>query len=585
MKNFLKMTLASVIGLMLAVGVLVSILSSGLATDPESEIPSSCVLILDETLLTSEAGSLPSLAGLMTETEQASMALRKVIAGIRAAAADSRIRAILLLNEGQYHGMTARKELQSALMEFREADKPIYAYSSNYSQDGYYLSSVANPVVMPPLGIFDMKGLSAEVEYYATAMEALGVEMQVTRVGKYKSAVEPYLLSESSEANREQMMAILNDLQSIFLQDVGEARGLTEETLQSLIQSGGLLSATEAKQAGLVDQIAYFDEMLEEFESLVGGGQDDEAFAQVGIFRYMSEMEESEEAQSGPVIAVVYAEGEIVDGFTEEGIGGDTLASKLRFLRLDPYFDGVVLRVNSPGGSASASEVILREMQLLKEAGKPVVVSMGPVAASGGYWISCQADAIFAQPNTITGSIGVFGMFPNMEGLLDEVGVKVEVFKTGPNADLFSLYHHKSDQQMAVMQGYVDNIYDGFLDRVAEGRGMERAQVHEIAQGRVWTGIRALDLGLVDALGDIDTAIEKCASLLGTEEWQLDFLEEEAEGIDLLLETMLAPEDYPVVDLGLPQEAISLWQGLQTFRSYAQRPGVYARLPFNINIH
>ena len=250
MKNFLKMTLASVIGLMLAVGVLVSILSSGLATDPESEIPSSCVLILDETLLTSEAGSLPSLAGLMTETEQASMALRKVIAGIRAAAADSRIRAILLLNEGQYHGMTARKELQSALMEFREADKPIYAYSSNYSQDGYYLSSVANPVVMPPLGIFDMKGLSAEVEYYATAMEALGVEMQVTRVGKYKSAVEPYLLSESSEANREQMMAILNDLQSIFLQDVGEARGLTEETLLCLIQSGGLLSATEAKQAG-----------------------------------------------------------------------------------------------------------------------------------------------------------------------------------------------------------------------------------------------------------------------------------------------------------------------------------------------
>ena len=585
MNNFLKMTLASVIGLMLAIGILVTIFSSYWVAEPELGIPSSCVLVLDETLLTSEAGSLPSLAGLMTETEQASMALRKVIAAIRAAATDKRIQAILLLNEGQYHGMTARKELQSALMEFREADKPIYAYASDYTQNGYYLSSVADPVVMPPLGIFDMKGLSAEVEYYATAMEALGVEMQVTRVGKYKSAVEPYLLSESSEANREQMMAILNDLQSTFLQDVGEARGLSEETLQSLIQSGGLLSATEAKQAGLVDQIAYFDQMLEELQELAGRGQDDEAFAQVGIFRYMKEMDESEDTQSGPVIAVVYAEGEIVDGFTEDGIGGDTLAAKLRSVRLDPYFDGVVLRVNSPGGSASASEVILREMQLLKEADKPVVVSMGPVAASGGYWISCQADAIFAQPNTITGSIGVFGMFPNMEGLLDEVGVKVEVFKTGPNTDLFSFYHHKSDQQMAVMQGYVDNIYDGFLDRVAEGRGMDRDQVHEIAQGRVWTGTRALDLGLVDELGDLDSAIEKCANLLDTEEWQLDFLEEEAEGVDLLLGAMLAPEDYPVVDLGLPQEAMSLWKGLQTFRSYAQRPGVYARLPFNINIH
>jgi len=585
MNDFLKTTLASVIGIMLGIGILFSIFTSYLATEPEPAISSSCVLVIDETLLTSEAGSMPSLMGWMTEQEQASLPLRKVIDGIRTAATDGRIRAILLLNEGQYHGMTARKELQSALLEFRAADKPIYAYSSDYSQSGYYLSSVADPVIMPPLGIFDMKGLSAEVEYYATAMKSLGVEMQVTRVGKYKSAVEPFLLGESSEANREQMMAILHGLQATFLADISTARGLSEESLQSIVQAQGLLSAAQALEAGLIDKVAYFDEMLAELQDLVGGGNDYEAFAQVGIFRYLEEMEAPDDAQNGPTIAVIYAEGEIVDGFTEDGIGGDSLAAQLRSARFDSNIDGIVLRVNSPGGSASASEIILREMQLMKQAGKPVVVSMGPVAASGGYWISCHADAIFAQANTITGSIGVFGMFPNIEGLLDEVGVKVEVFKTGPNADLFSLYSHKSDQQMAVMQGYVDNIYDGFLDRVAEGRGMDRDQVHEIAQGRVWTGARALELGLVDGLGDLDVAIGKCANLIGTEEWQLDFLEEESEGIDSLLETMFVPEDYPVADLGMPQEVMSLWKGLQTFRGYAQRPGVYARLPFNLSIH
>ncbi|MFK5955428.1 MAG: signal peptide peptidase SppA [Planctomycetota bacterium] len=585
MNEFLKTTLASVIGLLLALGILFTIFTSYFVADPLPDIPDSCVLILDDSLVTSEAGSTPSLMGWATDQEQASLPLRKVIQGIRVAATDGRIQAILLLNEGQYHGMTARKELQQALMSFRETGKKVYAYAADYAQSGYYLASVANPVVMPPLGIFDMKGFAAEVEYYADAMQSLGVEMQVTRVGKYKSAVEPFLLSASSEANREQMMNLLTEIQSTFLYDVGKARGLSEETLQLVVANGGLLSADQAKQAGLIDQVAYYDQMLQELADLVGGGNEDEGFAQVGLHRYLAEMDAPDDAQNGPVIAVVYAEGEIVDGYPEDGIGGDALAEQLRSVRLDPYFSGVVLRVNSPGGSATASEVILREMQLLKQAGKPVVVSMGPVAASGGYWISCQADVILAEPNTITGSIGVFGMFPNIEGLLDEVGVNVEVFKTGPHADLFSLYHHKSGQQMAVMQTYVDNIYQGFLDRVAQGRNMDRDAVHEIAQGRVWTGSRAMELGLVDGLGDLDSAIASCAGLIGTEEWQVDYLEEELEGIELFLEGLMAAEDYPAVQLGMPQEVQSLWHGLQTFRGYAQSPGVYARLPFALNIH
>lgn len=580
---FLRTTLASVIGILLGIGILVMVFSAQLVEDLPKAIPDAAVLIIDETLITSETGSMPGIGPFLAGQESATVALHKVLAGIDAAAEDGRIQAILLLG-GDLHGLTAYKEVQAALLRFRANGKKVFAFATDYDQSSYYLASVADPVVMQPLGTFSLAGFAAELTFYADVMKELGVEMQVTRVGKYKSAVEPFLLNEASPANREQIGTLLGDLQADYLADVASARHLEVEALQTFLQEGGLVTSEQALEAGLVDQVAYFDQLLVQLQDLVGGGSEEEAFAQVGLHRYLEEMDYPEEPEYGPTIAVVMAEGDIVDGWDDGQIGGNGLAEILRSVRLDPGIDGVVLRVNSPGGSATASEVILREMQLLQEAGKPVVASMGPVAASGGYWISCQADVIVAQPSTITGSIGVFGMFPNIEGLMDKVGVNVDTIKTGPYADLMSIYHRKTPEELALMQGYVDAIYDGFLDRVSTGRPITRDAVMEIAQGRVWSGSRALELGLIDELGGLDHAIAACAAEIGTEEWRVDWLEEELSGLDVFLHDLTAPEDFPVLEIGLPQELVPFLTQWRRWQGFVEQPGVYARLPYELQI-
>lgn len=584
MKDFLQTTLASVLGFMLAVGILFVIFSNYFQGEFPPPIPEECFLILDDTIVTSEAGHSPSLVGWASDSDTASLPLRKVLQTIAAAQEDDRIHGILLLGGGQYHGLTASHQVHQALQAFRASGKPIHAYAPDYARSNYHLAAVADPVVMPPLGIFDIKGIAAELQFYAEAMENLGVEMQVTRVGKYKSAVEPFLFNEASPENRSQILDLLEDLQRSYLTDLAKARNKEVAALQSLIDQGGLYPAQQALEFGLVDRIGDFEDVLQELETLVGPGEDGERFAQVGFHRYLAELEEEQDPAYGPRIAVVYAEGEIFDGFREDGIGGDGLAQELRGLRLDPEIEGVVLRINSPGGSATASEVILRELQLLQEAGKPVVASMGPVAASGGYWIACQADAIFAQDNTITGSIGVFGMFPNVAGLLETVGIHIDVVKTGPSSDILSPYRSKSEEELALFQAYVDTIYDGFLDRVATGRGMEHEAVHEIAQGRVWSGARAQELGLVDQLGGLEDALEHCGTLIEAEDWQVDYLEYPAEGLDAILESLMAPEDYPVLEIGVPQVLADVLADLQRFEGYMAKPGAYARWPFDLQI-
>jgi protease-4 len=456
----------------------------------------------------------------------------------------------------------------------------------------YYLASLADPIYMPPLGIFEMGGYSAEMMFYASAMESIGVEMQVTRVGKYKSAVEPFLLPRASEANLEQMNMLLASIQDVWFEDVNAARGIEIEKLQALLTEGGLFPAQRAFEEGLVTKVAYFDQMIEDIIKLVGTDYENpDSFAQVGLFRYLEEMDLDEDGDSyRHHIAVIYAEGEIVDGFSDTEIGGDSLALQLREARLDSSVDAVVLRVNSPGGSATASEVILREMQLLREAEKPVVVSMGALAASGGYWISCQADTIVAEPNTITGSIGVFGMFPNIEKGMNELGVHVDTVQSGPFATLMSIYHHKSEEELSLMQGYVDTIYEGFLDRVSVGRSLTREQVHEIAQGRVWSGTSALELGLVDQLGHLEDAIAVAAEAIDVEYWYVDYREPEGTYLDELTAQALGNEDYPVAQIpggkifSVPESLQPLLQAVERNAAMLDKPGVYARLPYSLSI-
>lgn len=592
MKEFLRSTLASIVGTLCAVFVLIFVVSTYFVQELPPDVPVGCVLVIDDTVFATERGSHGDLGALVGRGDYPSLPLRRVVDAIDSAAEDGRIDAILLLNGSSLGGPAAAREVQQALMRFRAMDKKVIAYAPDYDMRTYYLASVADDIFMPPLGIFDMKGFAAEMMFYATAMEKLGVEMQVTRVGKYKSAVEPFILPQASEANLDQVDQLLTMVQNSWTEDVGAALQIEAGTLQSMIREGGIYSAQQAFDNGLINHLGYYDQMISHLIKMVGTDEHNyDTFAQVSLNRYLEDTYDDSEGNGYRTrIAVIYAEGQIYDGFHDTAIGGDSLALDLRNARLDPDLDAVVLRVNSPGGSATASEVILREMQLLRDADKPVIVSMGDVAASGGYWISCHADKIVAQPSTITGSIGVFGMFPNIKKLMDEVGVHVDTVATGPYASWMSLYHQKTPEELAMMQTHVDVIYDGFLDRVASGRNLDRDVVHEMAQGRVWSGTAALELGLVDQLGGLQDAITLAAEACNAPHYFVEYWEPEADPIEEFTAQMLSYESDPVAKLpplqalAVPDALQPLWTEMQRMGGILQNPGVYATLPYRLEI-
>jgi protease-4 len=425
-----------------------------------------------------------------------------------------------------------------------------------------------------------LDGYAAEVMYYADAFEMLGVEMQVTRVGKYKSAVEPYLLNEMSPANREQIENFLGDISDVMHGDIARARGWTTAEYESILANGGLFTGEAAVDAGLLSGVRNYDEVLTELWAFSGEEGQGDDFPQITFDDYLTrqKLDSLDSDPSTPFVAVIYAEGGIVDGESSDAIGGDSVARLIRSARLDEDTAAIVLRVNSPGGSASASEVILREV-LLATAVKPVVVSMGDYAASGGYWISAHADYIVAEPNTITGSIGVFGMFPNAQKLMHRFGLKVETVRTGPYADIMSTYRPRTDDELAIIQKWVDSIYDGFLDRVALGRDMPREAVHAIAQGRVWSGKDALELGLVDALGNLNDAIEVAAARAHLEgDYGVKVIEPETSTIKAMISEMLAANPLSIPTTQVVSDAA------HALNWVSELHGVQARLPYLIQV-
>ena len=593
MKDFLKTTLASIVGVVSGILILLFVLATYFVEDPPPELPASGILVLDSSLFITEQGSPGDFAALIGEGEGPSIPLHEFLHGLETARLDGRIEGVLLLETPQLPSMAAVEQVHDALMAMRRAGKDIYSFASGHDMASFALASSANIRSMPPRTLLDLSGYSAEMMYYADAMEKLGVEVQVTRVGRYKSAVEPFLLSASSPENMEQMRTLLESAQEAWLTRVSDALSLDRDWLGAQQQQLGLWDAEAAAELGLIDQVQYFDQLLEGLIERFGEDPEDpDTFAQFGIRRYLDDNPPAEPYSAGATIMVIHAQGEIWDGWTEEGIGGDSLAYDLRMARLDPWVDAVVLRVDSPGGSATASETILREMRLLTESGKPVVVSMASMAASGGYWISCLADRIYASPTTLTGSIGVFGMFPNISGLMEEVGLHVDTVRSAPHADLFTLYRAKTQAELDLIQVHVDSIYEDFLDRVVEGRGLERAAVHEIAQGRVWSGADALELGLVDALGGLDAAIAGAAELLEVEDYDVDYLDPYLDPFDELIAEALEYGDDPVAGLKAspsasllqdPQVA-SLLQGFRELSHLLLEPGVKARLPYSVTL-
>jgi len=430
--------------------------------------------------------------------------LWEITDAIRRAAKDDNVSGVLLRGNvattGMHSGWAALSELRAALLDFRSSGKPLCAVATIYEEPTYYLASTAEHVWVDPMGGMLLNGFASSRMYFASALDKLGVEIQVTRVGRYKSAVEPFLADERSAEDREQTELLLSAIETGFVDGVAGSRAFDAAQLRAWMDEGNLITGDAAVAQGLADGALTHSAMISELEDLL----DVEELQTVTIESYVTPNEQR--GRPSGAVAVIYAEGAIVDGESREEVGGDTLARVLRAAAQNDDFEAVVLRVNSPGGSAIASEVILREVVALSGK-KPVIVSMGSLAASGGYWIACQADHIVAEPTTITGSIGVFGMLPNAGGLLDKLGLSVDVVKTAKHADAMAIHRPKTPEELATIQVIVDSIYDGFLERVSIGRELDRERVAEIAQGRVWSGVQAVELGLVDELGSLEDAI------------------------------------------------------------------------------
>lgn len=463
-----------------------------------------------------DSGGLRVLFG---NEEAETLQLREVTRALRAAATDERIGGLFIKGSmapaGYGSGYAALKEVREAIRAFKASGKPAIAYLDTASTRDFYLASAAGEVVLDPYGTVIMPGLASEPMFYAGAFERFGVGVQVTRVGKYKSAVEPFTRRDLSVESREQLELLLNDVWSELLTEIGAGRGLAPDIVQAVVDEEGLVQAEQAVESGLVTRAAYYDELVDRLKKETD--QEGEAtFKQIALADYAQTLAAKPGVgASGGKIAVIYAEGAIVDGEGRPGeVGAAAFTREIRRLREDADIGAIVLRVNSPGGSALASEHIQRELRRVG-ATKPVIVSMGSYAASGGYWISTYADRIYAEPATITGSIGVFGLQFNVQKLANDLGLTFDSVKTGRFADMFTIARPKTEAEIAMLQRKVDWIYDEFVNKVAEGRKLDSAKVREIAQGRVWSGREAIALGLVDEEGGLDTAIAHAAEVAG----------------------------------------------------------------------
>ncbi|HET7921319.1 MAG TPA: signal peptide peptidase SppA [Gammaproteobacteria bacterium] len=490
------------------------------------EVPSSAALVVDpQGDLVEQFSGDPAeraLNRMMGREQRPQTRLRDVVASINHAKDDKRIKALVLETDGlESAGMSDLQDIAQAIRDFKQSGKPVFALGDSYSQAQYYLAATADTVFIHPQGLVFLRGFGIYQPYFKDAINKLGVDWNIFRVGKYKSAVEPFMLNGMSAAAREDWSGVINVLWDAYQHDVTNARKLKPDALKTYVSTlGDSLSAVKgdtaelALKAGLVTRIANNDEMEAAVAKVVG--ETHHVFRQIDFRKYLKAVDGDVRTRDvgSDEVAVIVAEGEIKPGEQAPGsIGGDSTSELIRKARYDDDVKAVVLRVDSPGGSAFASDLILREIELTRQAGKPVVVSMGNVAASGGYWISMAADRIFASPTTLTGSIGIFGMFPTFQNTLAKVGVHTDGVGTTLLSDAFDLTRPMSDEMKQLVQMNVNHGYQTFIGKVAKYRDMKVAAVNEIAQGRVWSGLKARQLGLVDTFGGLHDAIEAAAKL------------------------------------------------------------------------
>ncbi len=509
--------------------------------------------------------------------------LDDILHAIRVAKDDNKIKGISLNNNVLMAGLSQTKAIRDALIEFEGSGKFIYAYGDFYTQKDYYLASVAKEIFLNPVGALEFKGLSTEVLFFKDLQEKTGVKMEVIRHGKYKSAVEPFLANEMSDANRTQIKELLDALWDSMLTNISDSRNISIENLNHIADTLGTRTPKYAALSGLIDDVIFFDEYESKIKEALAI-EDDMDINYVGISDYINTASKIKINSGKGKIAVIYAQGEIWYG--EGGsdvIGQGIINDALKKAREDDDVKAIVLRVNSPGGSALASDIIWREIEITKQS-KPVVVSMGDVAASGGYYIAAGADKIFAEPTTITGSIGVFGTVPNISELAKNMGVNAEQVGTNQNSVEYSLFEPMNDNfRNNVLEG-IEATYETFLDRVAQGRGISIAQADSLAQGRVWSGVDALRLGLVDELGGLDEAIAEAAKMVNLDNYSVRKLPKYKSDFEKFMEDMggasaKSKETFIQKEIGL--EAYSI---LKELKSAMENKGIQARMPFTLNI-
>lgn len=508
-----------------------------------------------------------------------------ILNAIEAAKTDDKIKGISILNNQSQLGLAQSKSVRDKLEEFKKSGKFVYAYANYFTQGEYYLNSVANQIYLNPVGEVDFKGLSSEILYMKELQEKSGIKFEVIRHGKYKSAVEPFLAQEMSPENREQMTVLLNSVWGTIVSDIAKSRKLTVAQLDAIANTLGARTPELALANKLVDKVAYEDEYHNMIRAKLKVDKK-EKYNIVSITDYAKKAASTvEDYSKDDIIAVIYAQGEIAGGEGDVNVIGEgSIKRSLEEARKDDDVKAIVLRVNSPGGSALTSELIWREIEITKKV-KPVVVSMGNYAASGGYYIAANADRIFAEPNTITGSIGVFGMLPNMNQLGKNIGINAEQVQTHTNASGYSVFEPIDENFKGYVLESIEKTYATFLKRVADGRKMTTAQVDSIAQGRVWTGIDAHKLGLVDEIGGLEDAIKYAAKLGKTTSYRTENFPEYEKNFEDFLANFTGIAMFKTKEQLLKEQlGEEGFQMLEQIKRVKSRKGIQAIMPYEISI-
>ena len=588
MREFFKHVFATVVGFVISVVllmvffmVIIAAFISSVSDDKKVQVTNNSILYinLDQAIMErtpiKRFGNLPILGSM----EDKGIGFNDVIKALKEAKTDDRIKCIYLNVSAPSAGKATLKEIRDALIDFKTSRKQIIAYSEVYDQDAYYLASVANKVYLNPEGALEFKGFSSELTFFKGALEKLGVEAQIIRVGNYKSAVEPFINDKMSDYNRQQVTAYVGGLYNVFLEGIASSRQIPRDSLFAFADEYRIQQPEDALTNKLVDGLRYKDEILLELKKLSNRKPTDKLNT-ISINDYAENVPYANSGENSK-IAVIYANGDIVGGEGSDlSIGSERISREIRKARQDSNVKAIVLRVNSGGGSALASDVMWREIVLSKKV-KPVIASFGDVAASGGYYMACAADSIFVQPNTITGSIGVFGIIPNFQNLLnDKLGVTFDGVKTGKFADIMSTNRPLTPGERLIIQTDVNHVYDTFIKRVADGRKKTKDYVNSIGGGHVWVGTDAVRIGLADRLGSFQDAIKAAAKKAGVKNYRIAEYPAKEDPI----EKLLSDSKDNVRVYFAKQELGENYLIYEQMKNVIKNSGMQARLPYKISV-